>query len=128
MYNFDKTNYCTPIGDIGNFIYTDCAYTIYFCISLPFLLYCYYVFIEGLSENEFYKDVRSFFNKEHENYDSYDDFGLKPMRRVLSCGNLPETNIKEFQKNLRIYLKQKKLCELEKEWHLVNAEETNQNY
>jgi hypothetical protein len=121
MYIFDKTNYCTPIGDIENLIYTDCAYTIYFCISLPFLLYCYYVFIEGLSEKEFYKDVRAFFSKE-EDYESYEDFGLKPIRKVMSYGNLPETSIKEFQKNLRIYLKQKKLYELENEWHLVNNE------
>ena len=122
MYNFNNVNYCIPIGNDPNLIYTDCAYTVYFCLFVPIFLYLYYLFIEGLSEQEFYKDVKSFFTflPPPDLFDEYEDYGLKPMRRVLSDGNLPETNIKEFQKNLKIYLKHKKLSELEKEWHLVN--------
>ena len=122
MYNFNNVNYCFPIGNDPNLIYTDCAYTVYFCLFVPIFLYLYYLFIEGLSEQEFYKDVKSFFTflPPPELFDEYEDYGLKPMRRVLSDGNLPETNIKEFQKNLKIYLKHKQLSELEKEWHLVN--------
>lgn len=122
MYNFNNVNYCFPIGNDPNLIYTDCAYTVYFCLFVPIFLYLYYLFIEGLSEQEFYKDVKSFFTflPPPDLFDEYEDYGLKPMRRVLSDGNLPETNIKEFQKNLKIYLKHKQLSELEKEWHLVN--------
>ena len=57
MYNFNNVNYCIPIGNDPNLIYTDCAYTVYFCLFVPIFLYLYYLFIEGLSEQEFYKDV-----------------------------------------------------------------------
>ena len=56
MYNFNNVNYCIPIGNDPNLIYTDCAYTVYFCLFVPIFLYLYYLFIEGLSEQEF-KDL-----------------------------------------------------------------------
>jgi hypothetical protein len=127
MYNFEQTNYCTPIGTDTNLIYTDCAYALYACMAFPLLIYFYYVYVLGISQVEFYKDINSFFfDINFDDFDDFDDFevyqdyGLKPLHRVKSYGNLPDTNIKEFQENLKRYLKHRKLCdkcEIEMKWY-----------
>lgn len=109
MYNFDDPHCCVPIGNESNLIYTDCAYTLYSFIALPLLLYIYYVYVLGISELEFYKDINSFFFDIHVNdFEVYQDYGLKPLHHVKSYGDLPDTSIKEFQETLKKYIRNKK--------------------